>query len=123
MSLVQVKRKFQARPLKQKYEALPNVAKGEPKSTVARKYNVSKNTLSTWIKHKEKIIQSYRECGNVKRQRVQYSTNENLDKAVYKWILVVRSKNSVANTLILKQKSSSLQRRLELLTLFLQTAG
>ena len=106
MSLVQVKRKFQARPLKQKYEVLQNVAKGEPKSTVARKYNVPKNTLSTWIKNKEKIIQSYRECGNVKRQRVQYSTNENLDKAVCKWILVVRSKNAVVNTVILKEKSS-----------------
>ena len=34
MSLVQVKRKCQARPLKQKYEALQEVAKGAPKSTV-----------------------------------------------------------------------------------------
>ena len=106
MSLVQVKRKCQARPLKQKYEALQEVAKGAPKSTVARKYNLPNNTLSTWIKNKDKIIQSYRECGNVKRRRVRYSPNENLDKAVYKWLLAVRSKNAVVNTLILKEKSS-----------------
>ena len=107
MSLVQVKRKCQARPLKQKYEALQEVAKGAPKSTVACKYNnVPNNTLSTWIKNKDKIIQSYRECGNVKRRRVRYSPNENLDKAVYKWLLAVRSKNAVVNTLILKEKSS-----------------
>ena len=106
MSLVQVKRKCQARPLKQKYEALQEVAKGAPKSTVACKYNnVPNNTLSTWIKNKDKIIQSYRECGNVKRRRVRYSPNENLDKAVYKWLLAVRSKNTVINTLILKEKS------------------
>ena len=107
MSLVQVKHKCQARPLKQKYEALQEVAKGAPKSTVACKYNnVPNNTLSTWIKNKDKIIQSYRECGNVKRRRVRYSPNENLDKAVYKWLLAVRSKNAVVNTLILKEKSS-----------------
>ena len=58
------------------------VAKDAPKSTVARKYNVPNNTFSTWIK--DKIIQSYRECGNVKRRRVRYLPNENLDKAVYK---------------------------------------
>ena len=55
MSLVQVKHKCQARPLKQKYEALQEVAKGALKSTVARKYNnVPNNTLSTWIKTKTK---------------------------------------------------------------------
>ena len=106
MSLVQAKCKCQARPLKQKYEALQEVAKGAPKSTVARKYIVPNNTLFTWIKNKDKIIQSYRECGNVKRQRVRYLPNENLDKAVYKWLLTVRSKNAVVNTLILKEKSS-----------------
>ena len=106
MSLVQVKRKCQVRPLKQKYEPLLEVAKGAPKSTVARKYNVPNNTLSTWIKNKDKIIQSYRECSNVKRRRVQYSPNKNLDKAVYKWLRAVRSKNAVVNTLILKEKSS-----------------
>ena len=82
------------------------VAKGAPKSTVARKYNVPNNTFSTWIKNKDKIIQSYRECGNVKRRRVRYLPNEDLDKAVYKWLLAVRSKNAVVNTLILKEKSS-----------------
>ena len=106
MSLVQAKCKCQARPLKQKYEALQEIAKGAPKSTVARKYIAPNNTLLTWIKNKDKIIQSYRECGNVKRQRVRYSPNENLDKVVYKWLLAVRSKNAVVNTLILKEKSS-----------------
>ena len=106
MSLVQVKRKCQARPLRQTYEALQEVAKGAPKLTVTHKYNVPNNTLSTWIKNKDKIIQSYRECGNVKRRRVRYSPNENLDKAVYKWLFAVRSKNAVFNTLILKEKSS-----------------
>ena len=63
--------------------------------------------MSTWIKSKGKIIQSYRECGNVNCQRVQYYPNENLDKAVYNCLLVVRGKNAAVNTLILKEKSST----------------
>ena len=70
MSLVQAKRKYQARRLKQKYEALQEVAKGAPKANATSKYNVPNNTLSTWIKNKDKIIQSYRECSNVKRRRL-----------------------------------------------------
>ena len=92
-----------------KIRSLQEVAKGAPKSAVARKYNVPNNTLSTWIKNKDKIIQFYRECGNVKRRRVRYSPNENLDKAVYEWLLAVRSKNVVVNTL----NRVSLQKRLE----------
>ena len=72
MSLVQVKRKCQARQLKPKYEALQEVAKGALKSIAALKYNVPNNTLSICIKNKDKITQSYRECDNVKRRRVRY---------------------------------------------------
>ena len=34
--------------------------------------------------------------------------NESLDKAIYKWLLTVRSKNAVANTLMLKEKTNFL---------------
>ena len=56
MSLIQTKGKCQARLLNKKYEALQEVPKGVPKSTIASKYNVPNNTLSTWIKNKDKII-------------------------------------------------------------------
>ena len=56
MSLIQTKSKCQARLLNKKYEALQEVPKGVPKSTIASKYNVPNNTLSTWIKNKDKII-------------------------------------------------------------------
>lgn len=56
MSLIQTKGKCQARLLNKKYEALQEVPKGVRKSTIASKYNVPNNTLSTWIKNKDKII-------------------------------------------------------------------
>ena len=123
MWLVQVKRKCQARPLKQNLEALQEVVKGAPKSTVVSKYYVPNDTLPTWIKNKDKIIQSYRECDNVKRWRVRYSPNENLDKAVYKWLFAVGSKDAVANTRIFKEKQSIFAKAFEITDFFLQTAG
>ena len=56
MSLIQTKGKCQARLLNKKYGALQEVAKGVPKSAIGSKYNVPNNTLSTWIKNKDKII-------------------------------------------------------------------
>ena len=56
MLLIQTKGKCQARLLNKKYGALQEVAKGVPKSAIASKYNAPNNTLSTWIKNKDKII-------------------------------------------------------------------
>ena len=69
MSLTQTKCKCQTRSLKKKYKALQEVAKGLPKSTVAGKYDLPNNTLSTWIKNIDEIMQSYRECGDSKRRK------------------------------------------------------
>ena len=113
MSLVQVKRKYQTRQLKQKYETLHKVAKGAPKSTVAHKYNVPNNTLSTWIKNKDKIIQSYRECGNVKHQRVQYSHMKTLIKLSTNGYLCWEVKMQSSILLFWRKNWVSLQKHLE----------
>ena len=46
-----------SKDVEEKFEALQEVAKEVTKSTVAH------NTLSAWIKNKDEIIQSYKECG------------------------------------------------------------
>ena len=42
-----------------KYKALKEVEKGTPHKDVARTFEVPKDTLSTWKKHKEKIYENY----------------------------------------------------------------
>ena len=42
-----------------KYKALKELEKGTPHKDVARMFEVPKNTLSTWKKHKEKIYENY----------------------------------------------------------------
>ena len=41
---------------KRKYQALKDLQKRESNKDAAAKYNVPKNTLSTWVKNKEKLF-------------------------------------------------------------------
>ena len=71
-------------PIKEKYNALQEILSGISKKTVARKYGVPKNTVSTWLGNKDKILAAY-ESGeiNPKRQKMKRAENKDLDKAVY----------------------------------------
>jgi hypothetical protein len=48
------KGKLSTKTLSTKYEALKKIERGIPKMDVAAEYNVPRNTLSTWLKNKEK---------------------------------------------------------------------
>ena len=54
--LVTGKRKCTHRTLREKCQAVKDLEKGESNKDVAAKYNVPKNTLSTWVKNKEKLF-------------------------------------------------------------------
>ena len=56
MATVATKRKFNTKSIKEKYAALKEVEEGSSKSQAAMKYVIPKNTLSTWIKNKEKFF-------------------------------------------------------------------
>jgi len=51
-----LQRENSTKSIKEKYAALKEVEGGSSKSQVAMKYGVPKNTLSTWIKNKERIF-------------------------------------------------------------------
>ena len=51
-----------------------------------------KNTLSTWVKNKEKILNTYKP-GHAKRQRLKTAEFENKDAVTYKWFLSKRYEN------------------------------
>ena len=50
------KRKYTYKTLHEKCQALKDLEKGESNIDVAAKYNIPKNTLSTWVKNKEKLF-------------------------------------------------------------------
>ena len=87
-----------------KYKALKELEKGTPHKDVARMFEVPKNTLSTWKKHKEKVYENYeRRLGAT---RVKTEKYEAVNKAVIKWLLIIRSENTPINGLMFKEKAS-----------------
>ena len=79
------------------------------------KYGIPKNTLSTWIKNKEKIFESMKTQGNKsKRRRLKQKTFANLDDLIFKWFLTVRSRNVAVLASILKTKAKEFSEKINI---------
>ena len=100
----------------EKYKALQKIKEGKStKKSIAEEYDVKKNTISTWISNKRKIIEA-NESGQVNssRKKLKKSDNKDLDEAVFTWFKNVRSNNIPVNGIIIKEKALSLAKSLEL---------
>jgi len=60
--------KYSCKTLLNKYKALNKLESGIAKKDVAAQYKVPPNTLSTWIKNKDKIVKTF-EGGDRHSQR------------------------------------------------------
>ena len=105
MATIASKRKLNTKSIKDKYQALKEVGEGKSKLQVAAKYGIPKNTLSTWIKNKDKIFEAAKKVMNTKHQRLRAGSYEKLDQAIFKWLLTVRSRDVAVSALILKTKA------------------
>lgn len=104
--------KYSCKTLLDKYEALKKLESGKAKKDVAAQYKVPPNTLSTWIKNKEKIVKAF-EGGDSHSQRKQRAGNHDaVDKALYKWFTKVREEGVPISGGILKEKASKYAREL-----------
>ena len=82
-----VKRKLNTKTLKEKCDILSHIEKGMTNKEAADKFGVSKNTISTWIKNKEKNFQPLEESApNTKKLRG--SQYEKVDKALFEWFVL-----------------------------------
>ena len=79
---------------------------GKTKSQIAAKYGISKSTLSTWLKNKDKVYEATTKGSNSKRQRLRLGTFANLDQTMFKWLLVVRSRDVAVLALVFKTKAT-----------------
>lgn len=99
-----LKQKYTTKSVKEKAKALDDLQNGLSNKEVAKKYNVPKNTLSTWVKNKEKILKAYEE-GHAKRQRLKTAEFENIDAATYKWFLSKRCQNVPITGIMVQAKA------------------
>ena len=59
------KRKYTHKTFREKCQALKDLEVGESNKNIAAKYNLPKNTLSTWVKNKEKLFDALKKGTNV----------------------------------------------------------
>ena len=103
--LVEGKRKYTHKTLRQKCQALKNLEKGESNENVAAKYNVPKNTLSTWVKNKEKLFDALKKGNNVKRQKLKSGNHVLMDQAIFNWFLNMQSQNAPLSASMIQEKA------------------
>ena len=98
-----VKRKLNTKTLKEKCDILSHIEKGMTNKEAADKFGVPKNTISTWIKNKEKIFQALEEStpSTKKLRGCQY---EKVDKALFEWFILQRSQNIPIDGSMIQEK-------------------
>ena len=105
MSTIASKRKLNTKSIKDEYSTLKEVEDGKTKSQIAAKYGIPKSTLSTWLKNKDKIFEATKKGSNSKRQRLRQGTFANFDQAMFKWLLIFRSRDVALSGLVFKTKA------------------
>ena len=103
--LVAGKRKYTHKTLREKCHALKDLEKGESNKDLAAKCNVPKNTLSTWVRTKEKLFDALKKGTNVKRQKLKSSNHELVDQAIFNCFLNMRSQNVPLSASMIQEKA------------------
>ena len=87
--------KRKAIDLESKFNALQEVDRGgSTKQSIAERYGVKANTLSTWLSNRKAIEEAYaNQTFGPKRKRMRLSNFENLDAAMVSWLREVRSRD------------------------------
>ena len=83
--LLAEKRKYNHKQYVKNVKPLKDLEKGMSNRDVAAKYGVLRNTLSIWVKNKEKILDSLEKGTNIKWQKLGTSNFELVNKGICSW--------------------------------------
>ena len=99
-----VKRKLAVKTLAEKCQTLRDLENGISNKDVAEKYGVPKNTVSTWLKNKEKLFTALEKSSN-KRKKVRESNYPDIENIVFKWFLSQRGTSIPIDGTFIKEKA------------------
>ena len=108
-----IKRRLNTKTLKEKCDILSHIEKGMTNKEAADKFGVPKNTISTWIKNKEKIFQALEE-GAPSAKKLRGCQYEKVDKALFEWFVLQRSQNIPIDGSIIQEKGLFFSEKLEI---------
>ena len=108
-----VKRKLNTKTLKKKCDILSHIEKGMTNKEATDKFGVPKNTISTWIKNKEKIFQALEESAPCTK-KVRGCQYEKVGKTLFEWFVLQRSQNIPIDGSIVQEKGLFFAKKLEI---------
>ena len=76
---------------------------GISNKNITEKYGVPKNTVSTWLKNKEKLFTAFEKSSN-KRKKVKESNYPDIDTVIFKRFLSQRGKSVPIDGTFIKKK-------------------
>ena len=103
--LVARKWKCNHKLLCEKFQTLKDLKKGMSNKDIAAKYGVPKNTLSTLVKNKEKLLNSLEKGSNIKRQKLWVGNFEMVDETIFNCFLSMWSQNVPSSTAMIQEKA------------------
>ena len=108
-----LKRKLSVKTLNEKCKALKDIEKGLSNKDASKKYGVPPNTISTWIKNKEKYFKVLEDNCSSKKRKLRESDFEKLDNVVFRWFLSKRSQNIPIDGNLIKEKAITYAKELD----------
>ena len=99
-----VKRKLKNTKLIQKCQIIREIEKGMTKMEASEKFGVPKNTISTWMKNKNKLFEGLEQSSS-DAKKMRGCDYEQVVKAVFKWIFLQRSQSVPIDGPIPKEKA------------------
>jgi len=99
-----VKRKLKTKTLVKKCEIIRKIENGMSNKEASDKFDVPKNTISTWMKNKQKLFEALEEVSSSSKKLRGCDYGE-VDKAVLKWFSLQRSQNVPIDGPMLKEKA------------------
>ena len=99
------KRKLTVKTLIEKCRTLKDIEKGLSNKDASPKYGVPPNSISTWIKNKEKYLKALENNCSSKKQKLRESNFEKRDNVVFRWFLSKRSQNIPIDGNLIKEKA------------------
>ncbi|NXG75390.1 TIGD4 protein, partial [Baryphthengus martii] len=99
--------------IEEKIDIISAVESGKKKADVAAKYGIKKNSLSSIMKNKEKVLEAFESLRfDPKRKRLRTAFYSDLEEALVKWYRIAQCFNVPVNGRMLRLKANDFAQKL-----------
>ncbi|KFO84398.1 Tigger transposable element-derived protein 4, partial [Buceros rhinoceros silvestris] len=99
--------------IEEKIDIISAVESGKKKADIAAKYGIKKNSVSSIMKNKEKVLEAFESLQfDPKRKRLRTAFYTDLEEALIKWYRIAQCLNMPVNGPMLRLKANDFARKL-----------